>query len=114
MNAHINRDLPVALVTTCRELGLDPREGSPQHADFERVDALLARVERHVKSAYVTGRLASDARFANYASRAVAKWLCALRFCDAAAMKSAPHGSRSHAHDDATRATHRLVGSEMN
>ena len=58
MNAHINRDLPVALVTTCRELGLDLREGSRQHADFERVDTLLAQVERHVKSAYLTGWLA--------------------------------------------------------
>ena len=58
MNAHINRDLPVALVTTCRELGIDLREGSREHADFERVDALLAQVERHVKSAYVTGWLA--------------------------------------------------------
>ena len=58
MNAPINRDLPVALVTTCRELGLDLREGSPEHADFERVDALLAHVEREVKSAYLTGWLA--------------------------------------------------------
>jgi hypothetical protein len=58
MNAHINRDLPVALVTTCRELGLDLREGSPQHADFERVDTLLDQVESHVKSAYLTGWLA--------------------------------------------------------
>ena len=58
MNAHINRDLPVALVTTCRELGLDLREGSPEHADFERVDALLAQIERQVKGAYLTGWLA--------------------------------------------------------
>lgn len=58
MNAHLNRDLPVALVTTCRELGLDLREGSREHADFERVDALLAQVERQVKGAYLTGWLA--------------------------------------------------------
>jgi len=58
MNAHINRDLPVALVATCRELGLDLGEGSPEHADFERVDALLAQVERRVKSSYLTGWLA--------------------------------------------------------
>jgi hypothetical protein len=58
MNAHINRDLPVALVTTCRELGLDLGEGSREHADFERVDTLLAHVERQVKSAYLTGWLA--------------------------------------------------------
>jgi hypothetical protein len=58
MNAHINRDLPVALVATCRELGLELREGSRQHADFERVDALLAQVEGQVKTAYLTGWLA--------------------------------------------------------
>lgn len=58
MNAHINRDLPVALVATCRELGLDLREGSPEHADFERVNALLAQVETRVKNAYLTGWLA--------------------------------------------------------
>jgi Family of unknown function (DUF5995) len=58
MNAHINRDLPVALVTTCRELGLDLREGSPEHADFERLNTLLAEVEQNVKSAYLTGWLA--------------------------------------------------------
>jgi Family of unknown function (DUF5995) len=58
MNAHINRDLPVALVTTCHELGLDLREGSPEHADFKRVNTLLAQVERQVKSAYLTGWLA--------------------------------------------------------
>jgi Family of unknown function (DUF5995) len=58
MNAHINRDLPVALVTTCRELRLDLREASPEHADFERVNTLLAQVEERVKSSYLTGWLA--------------------------------------------------------
>jgi Family of unknown function (DUF5995) len=58
MNAHINRDLPVALTTTCHELGLDLRETSREHADFERVDALLAQVETRVKSSYLTGWLA--------------------------------------------------------
>jgi uncharacterized protein DUF5995 len=58
MNAHINRDLPVALVTTCRELRLDLTDATPEHTDFEHVNALLAKVERRVKSAYVTGWLA--------------------------------------------------------
>src|SRR5262249_51789266 len=58
MNAHINRDLPVALVTTCRDLGLELREGSREHADFDRVDALLAQVETRVKGSYLTGWLA--------------------------------------------------------
>jgi len=58
MNAHINRDLPVALVTTCRELGRDLGESTPEHADFERVNALLARVETEIKSSYLPARLA--------------------------------------------------------
>ena len=59
MNAHINRDLPVALVATCQELGLDPDRGSVQHADFERVNGLLASVETQVKQQYLSGRLRS-------------------------------------------------------
>lgn len=58
MNAHINRDLPVALVATCRELGLDLAEGSREHADYEQVDTLLAQVEARVKNSYLTGWLA--------------------------------------------------------
>ena len=57
MSAHINRDLPVALVATCRELGVSLEEGSPQHADFERVNTVLAAVETNVKSQYLSGWL---------------------------------------------------------
>jgi len=58
MNAHINRDLPVALVTTCEELGLDLRDGSPEQADFERVNVLLGQVEAKIKHLYLSGWLA--------------------------------------------------------
>jgi len=57
MNAHINRDLPVALVSTCRELATGLEEGSPQHHDFETVNALLASTEATVKQQYLTGWL---------------------------------------------------------
>lgn len=55
MNAHINRDLPVALVATCQELGLDLLAATREHADFERVDLLLAQVEKRIKDLYLTG-----------------------------------------------------------
>jgi hypothetical protein len=57
MNAHINRDLPVALVTTCRTLALELSESTPEHADFVRVNTLLAQVEQKIKRSYVTGWL---------------------------------------------------------
>jgi Family of unknown function (DUF5995) len=57
MNAHINRDLPVALVTTCADLGIPLNDDSAQHRGFERVDLLLAQVELQVKPSYLTGAL---------------------------------------------------------
>ena len=45
MNAHINHDLCLALVATCKELGLGLDLGSPQHRDYLKVNAILERVE---------------------------------------------------------------------
>src|SRR6201986_4856046 len=36
MTAPINHDLPVAVVTTCEELGLAPEPGSAGHPDYQR------------------------------------------------------------------------------
>jgi hypothetical protein len=77
MNAHINRDLPVALVSTCGELGVEPRADCPEHADFERVNALLATVETRVKRIYLSGWLAALDRLVHRVDRlddVVAMW----------------------------------------
>jgi hypothetical protein len=56
MNAHINHDLPVAVVRTCRQLGLHP--GSPGvEADFQRVTGLLASVQEDVRQSFLAGPL---------------------------------------------------------
>jgi hypothetical protein len=57
MNAHINRDLPVAIVAACEHAAIEPREGSPQHHDYLRVNTLLANVEAKIKAQYLTGWL---------------------------------------------------------
>ena len=57
MNAHINRDLPVALVAASERAGIEPHEGSPQHRDYLRVNGMLAAVESTIKDQYVTGWL---------------------------------------------------------
>jgi hypothetical protein len=77
MSAHINRDLPVALVTTCTELGIGLEEGSPQHRDFEHVNAVLAEVETQVKAQYLTGVLRTLDRLIHRVDRiddVVAMW----------------------------------------
>jgi hypothetical protein len=58
MNAHINHDLPIAVVQTCQELGVAPEDGSPQHADYQRVNGILADVEGQVASWFETGLIA--------------------------------------------------------
>ena len=74
MNAHINRDLPVALVETCTELGRVLRPDSPEHAEFVRVNALLARVEQKVKASYVTGFVGLIAKLLHRGDDAVANF----------------------------------------
>jgi uncharacterized protein DUF5995 len=54
MNAHINRDLPVALGTTCAELGVDLAHASKQHRDYRAVNDALDVVERKVKAQYMS------------------------------------------------------------
>jgi len=55
MNAHINRDLPLALVETCRARRLVPLRGSPQHVDFGAIDGLLAETEARVRADFARG-----------------------------------------------------------
>jgi len=54
MNAHINRDLPEALVQTFVGLGIEMERPSPQSADFDRVNAVLATSEAEVRDRYFT------------------------------------------------------------
>ncbi len=58
MAAHINHDLPIALVNTCEELGMAPADDSAVHRDYQRVDALLALVETQVAGWFDTGLIA--------------------------------------------------------
>ena len=77
MNAHINRDLPIVLVATCEERGVELRRGSPEHADFERVNGVLALVEERIKASYLTGWIARLDRIAHRVHRlddVVAMW----------------------------------------
>jgi Family of unknown function (DUF5995) len=51
MNAHINHDLPVAVVRTCAALGTAPGDGS-HLADFQKVDALLDAAEEGIRRSF--------------------------------------------------------------
>ena len=51
MNAHINHDLPVAMVNTCAALATPP-DAAPHLADYQKVDELLDAAEQSVRQSF--------------------------------------------------------------
>ena len=49
MNAHINHDLPLAVVATCAALGTSPGAGA-HFADYQKVDQLLDAAEQWARA----------------------------------------------------------------
>jgi Family of unknown function (DUF5995) len=58
VNAHINRDLPLALVATFERFGLTPARDQDACADYVAINPILATVHEAVKSLLITGALA--------------------------------------------------------
>jgi hypothetical protein len=58
MNAHIDHDLPIAVVKTCEQLNLTPANGSAAHADYQSVNGILGKVEGQVAGWYEQGLIA--------------------------------------------------------
>jgi hypothetical protein len=55
LNAHINHDLPVALVQTGKALRIVLKRGTAEFRDFERVNSILATVQEDAKRYIATG-----------------------------------------------------------
>jgi hypothetical protein len=74
MNAHINHDLPIALVQTAGELGIRLRRPSAEWADFEDVNEILERTEDEVKRWFATGVLGELDRAFGRVDDVIAMW----------------------------------------
>lgn len=55
INAHINHDLPVALVQTGKTMRIIPKRGTPEFRDFERVNVILEVAQEDAKRHIATG-----------------------------------------------------------
>ena len=53
VNAHINFDLPFALVTTFEHLGSDPVDGSDQHRDYLQINDIFAEAIPGLRRGYL-------------------------------------------------------------
>lgn len=74
VNAHINRDLPVALVATFEQLEIAPSRSDDRYADYRTVDQILATVHAAVKSELITGLLGEADRALGPVDDAVQLW----------------------------------------
>lgn len=63
LNAHMNHDLAVAVITTCADLRTGPGDDA-HHDDFTKVDDLLAKAVEEVRQSFESGVvLGADKRF---------------------------------------------------
>ncbi len=51
MNAHINYDLPLAVISTCTDLGTAP-DASTHHNDYQKVDSILDESEQSLRESF--------------------------------------------------------------
>jgi hypothetical protein len=73
MNAHINHDLPVAMVSTCTAMATSP-DAAPHQADYQKVDQLLDTAEQSIRQSFEdTAELAVD-RHLEAVANLVATW----------------------------------------
>ena len=74
MNAHINHDLPLALVQLSTELQMAPDDNSPQHADFQSVNNILDMVEPEAMQILATGIVGQVAQHLGRLDDVLAMW----------------------------------------
>jgi hypothetical protein len=74
MNAHINHDLALALLQTDAELHLTPALQSPEHDDYEQVNALLEEVLPSALNFLATGIVGELAQDTGKIGRLLAIW----------------------------------------
>jgi len=73
MNAHINHDLPLALVATCTDLGASPAAGA-HFADYQKVDQLLDAFEQSVRQSFESEPELAIDRHVQAVGNLVASW----------------------------------------
>ncbi len=55
MNAHISHDLAIGVVELCQSLSVVPTDDSPQHVDYDAVNAIMGKTEEQTKQWLLTG-----------------------------------------------------------
>lgn len=73
MNAHINHDLPLAVVSTCTALATAPDAGS-HLADYQKVDQLLDAAEQSIRQSFESAAELAVDRHLRAVADLIANW----------------------------------------
>ena len=73
MNAHINHDLPVAMVSTCTALATAP-DADPHFADYQKVDQLLDAAEQSIRQSFESAPELAVDRHLSAVDSLIANW----------------------------------------
>ncbi|HLN15765.1 MAG TPA: DUF5995 family protein [Acidimicrobiales bacterium] len=73
MNAHINHDLPIAVVQACTDFALAPDQGSI-HDDYQKVDGLLDAIEQSIRQSFESSVVLDADRHAQRALDLIGNW----------------------------------------
>jgi hypothetical protein len=73
MNAHINHDLPIAVVTASADLATAPTDGC-HHDDYQKVDALLDASEQSVRESFEPAGIQAADRHVAAVANVVCNW----------------------------------------
>jgi hypothetical protein len=80
MNAHINRDLAMALIQTNADLNIVPAAGGPEHGDYQAINTLLENVTSAALAMLAADPLGDLAEDTGSAGRQLAAFdICAAR-----------------------------------
>jgi len=74
MNAHINRDLMIAVVRVCEEMGLEVTDDSSHKRDYDRLNPILQEVETAVRAWFLEGLVAEFDNMFEKVDTIVANW----------------------------------------
>jgi hypothetical protein len=73
MNAHINHDLPLAVVTACGDLRTAPTDDS-HHQDYQKVDGMLDASEQSIRQSFESGAVLAMDRHAAAVATIIGNW----------------------------------------
>ena len=74
MNAHINHDLPLALVSTCEARAVQLSRDSPQYRDYLKINDTIAATEARVKQEFLTGMVGVADAILGHIDDVIAIW----------------------------------------